>query len=960
MKRLLAATIATLLSGQSALYAPEAHATVLMKPGKLQGYDYQPTLAPDNPAPGISTPESVLGFEVGQRTATPEQISELVQRWAKESDRMTWTQYATSYEGRPLHLLAISSPKNLQNIDGIKRNVQQMAKPYDLSKKAADKLIADTPAVAWMAYSIHGNESSGADSALALIYNLIASDSAETRNMLDDMVILVDPMMNPDGRARFTKVLEQSRGATPNVDVQSLLHTGVWPSGRTNHYYYDLNRDFYFLQAPETVGRVKLINEWYPQLMIDGHEMGATETYLFGPAREPINRNLPASKKKWGNIFASDQGEAFDKQNWTYYTGEWFENLFPGYSNYAEYRGSVHILYEQARTAEDGVRLYNGNIRSYQQSVHHQLVSSIANLKTLQKHTKAMYKDFVEDRRKVMSEKGPYANKSWVIMPGDNLNRMNRFIELLQAQDIEVKQTTAAVTVKRVTDQLGNSMKSLNVPKGALVINGRQPEARLLNAIMEFNADISDDVLLEEWQRTMRDGSSLMYDNTAWNLSMLYGLNSYEVGQEIEKNITDWQPQGIPEIGINEDAIAWMVNGADDAAPGFAARLMEQGVHVRTAELPGQLGNVSFPRGSVAVLRNDNPNRQDLTQQIMIAAGDVNIQVHSIEKGLGEGDLPDLGGSHYQLLTQPKVAIIAGDGINSYQFGATWHMMDMQLGIRHSHIDEVNLGRVDLRSYNVIVLPGKFDGYSDGQLSELRSWVEQGGTLIASDLAARQLAAKKGSKVKLLKDTLKDAEKYDLSLQREWLAAQNYIPNLTSVRSFDVPETISLPWLESGKLEGWNADQLKTWNQWASNFMPSGAMVAGRTDQKHWLTYGVSGQLPLMVSDDPVLMSDDSSEAVIRVGVLQKNKDAEARKLAWSTIPKGYDMKVRMSGLLWPEAAQRLANSAWLTREEHGNGQIILFAGEPVIRGATRGTMRLLLNSIVYGPGLGAYQAIDL
>ena len=652
-RRLLSSGVVLAVSCLSyCIVVPAGHAAVLMKPTAAAALKYPLALTPAEVNPAITPPEKVLGFAVGERAATPEQINQLISLWAKESDKIVYQQYATSYEGRPLHLLAISSPANLAKLPQIQQQVQQLAQPTDLSDSEADQLIDALPAIAWMAYSIHGNETSGADAALALIYQLIAGQDRSTATMLEQAVILVDPMMNPDGRARFTKTLEQFRGTAPNVDAQSLLHTGVWPFGRSNHYLYDLNRDFYFLQAPETRGRVAQINQWYPQLMIDGHEMGASDTFLFGPSREPINSHIPASKAKWGKLFAQDQASAFDQKKWTYYTGEWFENLYPGYSNYAEYRGAVHILYEQARTAEDGVRLDNGLIRTYQQSVHHQLQSSLSNLQTLLTHSKAMYRDFVADRKLVMSDTGPYADQSYVVLPTANRQRLEHFVSLLQAQNIVVQQTTAPVTVRQVTDQLGRQFSEKTVPKGALVIAARQPEGRLLNAILEFNAKIKDEVLLEEWQRTLRDGSSLMYDNTAWNLTMFQGLPAWEVGQEIRANLAAYQPA--PLVGANqavpapaEATLGWLVNGDDDASLGFAARLMEQGVQVRIIDKPGVLGHAIFNRGTIAVLKSDNPAHTSLAALVATTATEVHTDLQQLTQGLGEGDLPDIGGSHF-------------------------------------------------------------------------------------------------------------------------------------------------------------------------------------------------------------------------------------------------------------------------------------------------------------------------
>ncbi|RVU31904.1 peptidase [Rheinheimera riviphila] len=942
-----------------------AQAAVLMKPTATPALDYPQALTPAKVNPAITPPEQVLGFPVGKQTATPEQINQLVALWAKESDKIVYQQYATSYEGRPLHLLAISSTKNLAKLPDIQQKVQQLANPSGQSSGQLEQIVNDLPAIAWMAYSIHGNESSGADAALALIYQLIAADDPKITELLDNMVVLVDPMMNPDGRARFTKMLEQHRGTAPNVDGQSMLHAGVWPYGRSNHYYYDLNRDFYLLQAPETRGRVALINQWYPQLMIDGHEMGSSDTFLFGPSREPINSNIPQSKHKWGKIFAKDQAAGFDQKKWTYYTGEWFENLYPGYSNYAEYRGAVHILYEQARTAEDGIRLENGLIRTYAQSVHHQLQSSLSNLETLAAHSKDIYRDFVKDRQLVTSSDSPYADKSYVILPTANRKRLEHFVSLLQAQNIDVQQTSAAISVREVTDQLGQKFTEKTLPKGALVIRARQPEARLLNAILEFNATIKDEVLLEEYQRTLRDGSSVMYDNTAWNLTMMLGLNAWEVGQDITQSLQDFAPHPlVVAAAANADAdqhnLGWLVNGDDDASVGFAARLMEQGVQVRLINKAGVLGKLIFNRGTIAVLKSDNPQLADLAAQVATAAKDVNTDLQSLMQGLGDGDLPDIGGSHFELLQAPKLAIVGQGGVSQLDFGAIWHMVDTHLGIRHSHLDLASLLRDDLRQYNVIVLPHMNAKLDKGQLAALSTWVEAGGTLISIDGATGQLLSGEISTVKPLAAAIGDAAKYDLSLQREWLASQTTLANKAAVQSYVVPETIELPWLADPKVKGLDKEQLKTWEQWSGHFMPSGAFLAGRVDQQHWLSFGTEPQLPLLFSNHPLLMSDDASEAVVRIGVMTENKSAVTRKLGWSTLPAGQDVRVRMSGLLWPEAAQRVTNTAYLTREAKGNGQIIMFAGQPVVRGGTKGTERLLLNAIVYGPGLGAEPAIHL
>lgn len=947
------------------LVAPTlAAATVVMTPTLLDDAQYDAALLNGSYSDKVTHPEQLLGFPVGQRTATPAQITSAVTTWSEQSDRIALFEYARSYEGRPLHYLAISSPDNLARLDAVRADINRLANT-NLTSAERDALIDRMPATAWMAYSIHGNESSGADAALALIYHLAAGQDPEVTGLLDDMIVFVDPMMNPDGRARFTKMLEQHRGSAPNVDTQSMLHSGSWPWGRTNHYYFDLNRDFYFLVNPESQGRVAAINQWYPQLMIDGHEMGSLNTYLFGPPREPINPHIPASKKRWGQVFAADQATAFDQNQWGYYTGEWFENLYPGYSNYAEYRGSIHILYEQASTDEDGIRLPNGAVRSYRQSVHQQLTSSLANLATLHKHRVAIYRDFVADRAAVRSADGAYANRSFVVLPTENRSRLDAFVERMQRQGIELYRADSSFRVSRARDQLGRRLNNTAIPEGALIIPNRQNEGRLIAAILEFDTAISDDVLLEERQRTLRDGSSLMYDTTAWNLTMMYGLAALEVPQHLSRNLSPWtQPETAGQIlgGSAGDQLGWFTNGNDDRSVAFAARLMEQDVQVRVLDKATVLGAHTLPRGSVVVSREDNRRNAQLPQLVAAAAAAAQINATVLARGLGEGDNPDIGGAHFRLLTKPSIAVLTYDNINFYDTGAIWHLIDTQLGVRHSRLNKSNLNFADLRRYNVIVVPDTFGGGLDeAEQKVLRGWVEQGGTLIAIDGSARSLASTDGTgNTKLLADTMDEADRYNLLLQRQWLAREQTLRNNDKINNFVVPDQIDLPWSQEQELKGMDAETLKKWEKWTANFMPAGAIVAGDVDPEHWLGFGVGDVLPLLYADAPVLMSGEGSAAVVRVGHLADRESAEAKKIGWSTVPKGKELRLRMSGLLWPEAAQRIANSAYLTQESSGNGQVILFSGQPVFRGAAKGTARLLLNAMVYGPGMGASAPLKL
>jgi hypothetical protein len=931
-------------------------AEVLKNPTTYSSDLYKEVILNGNYDPSIDHPSKFLDFNYGDRVASPEQIEDAINAYKEQSNKIKLINYGTTHEGRPLHALIISSPDNISQLATIKQNLSSISDARKTNDREAKKIIDSLPAVAWMAYSIHGNETSGADAALGLIYHLIASNDSEVTDLLNNMIIIVDPVMNPDGRARFAKSLEQYRGTAPNYDDQSLIHTGDWPYGRTNHYYFDLNRDWVYLTQPETQGRVSVINEWKPQILVDAHEMGAQDTFMTGPAREPINKNMDRDLVKWGNIFAQDQGSEFDRRNWRFYTGEWHEDLYPGYSFYVNFRGTLGILYEQSRMAEDGVRRPEGTIQSYKESVHHQFVSSLTNLNTLLNNSKDMYKDYWEARKLNVSKESKWANQTFVILPTKNSSRINTLADKLKSQNIEIFTNKQNINVKNVLKQTGDIVEEFTIPAGSMIIPNRQPEAPLISAILEFDAEIDKDVLKKEREATLRDGSSIMYDTTAFNFTMMYGLEAVTVPEYVKDNLSLWEPSS-SEIDVDEKAIMWIVDGSDDLSVTFAARLMEQDVKVRIVDKDISLSDKNLSRGSPVVIAMDNPKNSRLVQLIKNTAKNLNVSVSSLYTGFGPEELPDWGGRHFRLLNKPQIAILSHEGFSSYDVGVSWWSLDHHLGIRHSQLNTSMIGYADLRRYNTLIMPSGYRSLDQSEISVLKDWVKQGGTLIANNGSTRMLVSDNSiTSIKDVSNTFENSHDYNIKLQREFLS-KNISIDLDYVNNNKITSDISYPWEETENRI--DSDTLEKRDKWQSLFMPSGAFVAGRIDDKHWLTFGTIDTLPLLYSDFPVLMAGSGSKAVIRVGELINDTNEDTYKtINWSDIPAGNDLNIRMSGLVWPEASTRIANSAYLTQERYGKGQIILFSGEPNFRGSSLGTNRLWLNSVVYGSGLGTSSRI--
>jgi hypothetical protein len=328
-----------------------------------------------------------------------------------------------------------------------------------------------------------------------------------------------------------------------------------------------------------------------------------------------------------------------------------------------------------------------------------------------------------------------------------------------------------------------------------------------------------------------------------------------------------------------------------------------------------------------------------------------------LESGFGNEELPDWGGRHFRLLERPQIAILSHSGFSSYDVGVSWWSLDHHLGIRHSQINSSFAGYADLRRYNTIIMPSGSPSMNTDNTKALMDWVAQGGTLIANNRSTRFLAsnAEIGS-VRMIQDTFENSNDYNFDLLRETSALNNEIDK-KKIQQYSLDLNIEYPW-ESAE-ERLSQEELEFRDEWQSIFMPSGAMVAGRVDNKHWLSFGAPDVLPILYGNYPVLMTGRNAEAVIRIGSYEENNEIEDyRTINWSTIPPGKDLNIRMSGLVWPEAAQRIANSAYLTRERVGKGQIILFSGEPNFRGSARGTNRLWLNAVVYGAGLGTASRI--
>ena len=893
----------------------------------------------------VPSPEAFLGYPIGSKAVGHDGALRYLNHLAETSPRVQFIEFGRSHEGRMLFCVIISSESNISRLDEIKASVGRLADPRKLTgKKEAESIIKDTPAVCWLGYSIHGDELSSTDCALQVAYQLAAGTDTLTERLLRELVVLVDPIQNPDGRERYLAQMRQVAGAVPNPDHQSLQHRGFWPGGRSNHYLFDLNRDWFALVQPETRAMVQEVLEWHPQLFVDSHEMGPLNTYLFSPPREPFNPNVTDRQKRWWTLFARDQADGFDQYGWSYYTREWCEEWYPGYANgWAMHIGAIGILYEQAGVDGSLVRQRDGSLLTYRESIHHHFVSSIANLTTAAVRRTDLLRQYYEEKVRAVEERPSRHPRAFLFVPGLKSMRTADLIERLIRQQIEVHVAASGFTARDLHDCWGHSFSEKRVPAGTYIVPLDQPMRHLILAILEFDPRMTEAFLTNERRNLEKKEETSIYDVTAWSLPMAYDLDAYWTNRPVAAEMKAVTEPEVPLGRMEEPNIryGWVIHSKEDGVVPALIMLFQEGYTVRAAEEPFAIEGIAFPKGSILLRRRENPDR--LPDFLGKVADETGVTVYGVNTALSE-EGPDLGGHRFHLLEVPRIGVLTGMPISTTSYGAVWHLLDREYEFRFSSLDIGSVARMDVDKYNVLVLPDVWGGgeaYSeimgDRGIKKLKTWIEGGGTLVAIGSAAAFAADTSVglSGVRLRRQVLDEIEGYTEAVARERAAEATVVD---SVALWEVgkekKKTGPKATGEDSKssAESRSAKELASEDAHRRVFMPRGCILRADLDGKHWLTAGMDEKVPVILYTSYALLSKRPIETAARL--------AEPDSL-------------RLSGLLWPEARARWASTAYLTREQLGKGQIILFAGDPVFRGYFRGSQRLLTNALLLGPGFG-------
>ena len=674
----------------------------------------------------VPRPEAVIGHVVGTRHTRSHHVAAYYRAVADASGRVVVNRHGATYEGRHLYHAVVTSTANHKRLEEIRRANHRLS---DAPGGVTDAMIESMPVVVHMGYGVHGNEASGPEAAMLVLYHLAAGSGPAVDGLLDRAVIILDPNYNPDGRDRFVNWVNANRGRVATRDGQDREHVEPWPGGRTNHYWFDLNRDWLVAQHPESQGRVALFHHWRAQVLTDVHEMGSNATYFFQPGIPSRNNpNTPERTFELTAALAEHHAEWLDRQGALYYSEETFDDYFYGKgSTFPDVNGAIGILFEQA-SARALERMTNDGVLTFPFTVRNQFATSMSTLAG----SLALRTELLSNQRDFYASAAEAARqnpvKAYVLDMADSRTRTQALVEMLLRHRIRVYE------LARTVEAGGRSFRA----DEAAVIPMDQPQTRLIKAAMERVTTFED---------------SLFYDVSAWTLPLAMGVKSGELrrysGDLAGAEITTADFDGGRLIG-GHGSYAYLMEWDRYYAPRALYRILDAGLRPRVARKPFSLATGgterTFDRGTIIIPVAQRDAASTVTpEQVRALIDRVVAEDHVIVHGADTGLTPsggDLGGPTSPVLVKPEVALLSGPGTRAYEVGETWHLLNERFGIPVSLVDADGFAGLDLNRYTTLVMAmGSYDLDTE-DVNRLKVWVREGGTLIAWKNAARWLISK--------------------------------------------------------------------------------------------------------------------------------------------------------------------------------------------------------------------------
>lgn len=677
----------------------------------------------------VASPAEFLGYELGSRFTRHHQIVSYFEHVAEASDRVQVEPYGQTNEGRRLTLAFVSTPENLHNLDQIRSDNLRRAHLLEGEPQGRGK------AIVWLSYNVHGNESNSSEAAMATLHRLTDPSDESVSGWLENTIVVMDPAINPDGRDRYVNWYNRVVGERMDVDPVAVEHDEPWPGGRTNHYYFDLNRDWSWQTQVETRQRMERFKEWMPHVHVDFHEQGVDSPYYFAPAAQPVHEEVTDWQREFEEIIGRNHARYFDEEGWLYFTKESFDILYPGYGDsFPMFNGAIGMTYEQAGHGRAGLGIETalGDTLTLLDRLTHHTTTGLSTIEAAATYHERVVEEFAAYFDRAFSDPpGEYA--AYVIRSATPGRRAAKLADHLDRLGIEYRAAASDAQVSGMDYRSGRTGRH-PIRQGDLVVPAAQPRAVLTRILFDPEVVLSD---------------TLTYDITGWALPFAYDVDAIATTSRIET--TEWSEASSDAPHVEGSPYAWVTSWDDAGDAAWLSALFKEGFVVRRNDNPFTVDGRAFDRGAVIVTRRNNERfGDDLAARLEALAEAHHQQLVPITTGFVQSG-NDLGSSRVAGMKPPRIGMPFGSPLGSNAVGEVWHWFDQVVEYPLTRFPAERLGSMDLDDFDVIVLPSASYGSLLGEngLGHLQAWVRSGGRVVALGSAVTWLAGKEGMDLKM-------------------------------------------------------------------------------------------------------------------------------------------------------------------------------------------------------------------
>ena len=806
----------------------------------------------------LKSPADFLGYELGQHFTPHYKIMNYFYHAAAVvPTKMKLERYGFTNEGRELLIAVIASPENFSHLEEIRKNNLRLTGLLD--DRPGD---INAPAIVWLSYNVHGNEPSSSEVSMKVLYALLDPENMQAKEWLKNTVVIIDPCLNPDGRDRYVNWFNQMVGSNPNANPDSREHNEPWPGGRTNHYNFDLNRDWAWQTQLETQQRIKKYNEWMPHIHCDFHEQYPNNPYYFAPAAEPFHEAVTAWQREFQTTIGKNHAKYFDAKGWLYFTREIFDLFYPAYGDtYPTFNGAIGMTYEQAGHSPGGLAVAktDGDTLRLKDRIEHHFTTSMSTIEITSRNSSRVVREFQQFFSK--SATGNIGEYRSFIVSSQSAEKLAPLKKLLNNNNILFgaynKQPGKGY------NYFTGKEENIETEKYSILINTNQPKATLVKVLFEPRTKLSD---------------SATYDITAWSLPYVYGLKTYALKEELKWSGND-TPQSHTSFPAG-DHYAYLMEYNSFVAAQVLARLLRNNIRVYVSEKGFETENGKYSRGTMIILKKGNEEKLGLFQQIV---SEFDIEVRSVSSGFVDKGF-DFGSEKTHFIKRPNVALLTGSGTDASAAGEIWHLFEQQLNYPINLINATDVSGMNWKNVDVLIMPsGNYKFLGDKEVAaDLKTWVRQGGKIIALESAAAQMAAGDwGIKLKKGEEDKKDSSSY------------------ANVKKYEDREKDGI-----------------------ANNVP-GAIYKVQLDNSHPLSFGYPDYYFSLKQNDNIY---EFAASGWNVGIIRK------------------DMQV--SGFVGSKAKERLRDGTVIGVTTMGNGSVIFFADDPVFRSFWENGKLILANAV--------------